>query len=87
MGRHIDGHAPNIGGKVGAVIEIEPAQEILVGLAVTRMLGNDQAGHHFQRLAGTENRHAGQTLTGDHALTTRCRNPFQILRLGPDLDG
>ncbi len=52
MGRHVDRHAVDPGREVGTVIEIEAAEEVLVGLAVTRMLGHDDAGdvlEHFGR--------------------------------------
>ena len=51
MGRHVDGHAVDGDGEIGAVVEIEAAQKILVGFALAGMLGDDQAGHGFQRLA------------------------------------
>ena len=48
MGAHVDRHAVDRDGKIGAVIEIESAQEILIGLPVSAVLGDDQAGHHFE---------------------------------------
>ena len=52
MGRHVDGHAVDLDGEIGAVVEIEAAQKILVGFAFAGMLGDDQSRHHLQRLAG-----------------------------------
>ena len=57
MGRHVDRHAVDLDGEIGAVVEIEAAQEILVGFAFAGMLGDDQAGHDLQRLAGARERH------------------------------
>ena len=51
MGRHVDGHAVDLDGEIGAVVEVEATQEILVGFALAGVLGDDQAGHDFQRLA------------------------------------
>ena len=36
------------------MVKVEAAQEILVGLALSGMLGDDQAGHDLQRLAGPQ---------------------------------
>ena len=54
MGRHVDGHAVDLDGQIGAVVEIEAAQKILVGFALAGMLGDDQPGHGLQRLAGPQ---------------------------------
>ena len=56
MGRHVDGHAVDADGEIGAVVEIEAAQKILVGFAFAGMLGDDQPRHHLQRLAGAGER-------------------------------
>ena len=45
MSWHVDGHAVYFDGKIGAVVKVEAAQEILVGLTLSGMLGDDQAGH------------------------------------------
>ncbi len=52
VGAHVDRHAVDRDGEIGAVVEIEAAQEILVGLAVAAVLGDDQAGHDFKRFGG-----------------------------------
>ena len=57
MGRHVDGHAVHFDGEIGAVIKIEAAQEILVGLTLSGMLGDNQAGHDLKRLAGPQEGH------------------------------
>ena len=51
MCRHVDRHAVDGDGEIGAVIEIEAAQEILVGFAFAGMLGDDQARHRLKQLA------------------------------------
>ena len=57
MGRHVDGHAVDPDREIGAVVKVEAAQEILVGLALAGVLGDDQAGHGFKRLAGPQEGH------------------------------
>ena len=42
------------GGEVGAVVEVEAAQEILVGLAVAAVLGDDEARHDLEHFAGAQ---------------------------------
>ena len=44
-------HAIDECGEVGAMVEIESAQEILVRLAVATVLGRDQAGHHLEHFS------------------------------------
>ena len=51
VGRHVDRHAVDADGQIGAVVEIEAAQKILVGFALAGMLGHDQPRHHLQRFA------------------------------------
>ena len=43
--------------EIGAVVKVEAAQEILVGLTLSGMLGDDQAGHDLKRLAGPQEGH------------------------------
>src|SRR5690348_15598909 len=50
MTGQIDRHTIYKGRKIRAVIEIEPTQEILIGLAITAMLGSDHAGNKFNEL-------------------------------------
>ena len=65
MSRHVDGHAVYFDGEIGAVVKIEAAQEILIGLTLSGMLGDDQAGHDLQRLADTRERHGVHLLAGE----------------------
>ena len=50
--RHVDRHAVHVGREVGAVVEVEAAQEVLVGLAVAAVLRDDQPGHDLEHFAG-----------------------------------
>ena len=54
MGRHVDGHAVDLDGEIGAVVEIEAAQKILVGFAFAGMLGDDQPGTTSSASPGRE---------------------------------
>ena len=65
MSRHVDGHAVDFDGEIGAVVKVEAAQEILIGLTLSGMLGDDQAGHDLQRLAGTHERHCVHLLAAE----------------------
>src|SRR3569623_1733549 len=67
MSGHIDGHAVNAGGNVGAVVEIERAQEILVGLALAGMLRHHQARHGLQHRARPQPRPRLQLIVADVA--------------------
>ena len=69
------------------LIEIEAAQEILVRLPVTGVLGDDQPGHHFAHFARPLQRNGRQTLPGNDPLAAGHRQAFQIFRLGANLDG
>ena len=51
VARKVDRHAVDRGGEIGAVIEIETAQEELVGLPIPAVLRDDQAGHGLEDLA------------------------------------
>ena len=55
MGAHVDRHVVDRDRKIGAVIEIVAAQEILVGFAFATVLRHDQSGHgleNFPRARG-----------------------------------
>ena len=54
MAAGIDRHPGNKSSEVGAMIKVEAAQKILVSLAFTTMLGDDQTRHKFQHLAGAQ---------------------------------
>ena len=69
--RHVDRHAVHEPGKIRAVIEIEPAQKILVRLARTGMLRGDDAGYVFDQLAGSRNRQVFEIGIADRSLRAR----------------
>ncbi|MPN56411.1 hypothetical protein SDC9_204099 [bioreactor metagenome] len=81
---HVDRHAQDVGGEVAAVVEIETAQEILVGFAVAGVLGDDHAGHGFQRFGRTQQRPVGQLPGGDRALGGRVGDTGQVALAAAD---
>ena len=54
VGRHVDRHPAGRDGEIGAVVEVEAAQEILVRLAAAGVLGGDGAGHGLDKLSGAQ---------------------------------
>ena len=48
---HVDRHAGHRGGEIRPMVEVEAAQEVLVGFAVTAVLRDDQAGHSLQQFS------------------------------------
>jgi hypothetical protein len=48
VGRHVNRHVVDLGCKVGAVIRIKRAQEVLVRFAFTGVLRDDESGDVFQ---------------------------------------
>ena len=70
--------------KIGAVIQIEGAQEVLIGFALARMLGDDQPGNIFEQRGGPQ-----QGLT-QHLLlahVARRRGTHRAQTGGDDRDG
>ena len=70
--------------EVGAVVEIEAADEILVRLAVARVLGDDDAGHHLEQLAAAEDRPGGEFLLAGLAFRGGGRLADEAFRLADD---
>ena len=54
--RQVKRHIVEEYGEIRAVVEIEAAQEILVGLAAAGVLRDDDAGHRLQDFSRTKNR-------------------------------
>ncbi len=55
MTTKVQRHVLEIGGEIGSVIEIESAQEILVGFARARMLGGNQTGNDLEKFHHSKN--------------------------------
>ena len=65
--------------EVGAVIEIEAAQEVLVGLSGSAVLRRDQAGNRFEHLGGAQQRAALDLRIPDGTLARRVRDADEIV--------
>ncbi len=72
-------HVVDVGREVGAVVEVEAAQEVLVRLAAARVLGGDQAGDDFEQLGHAEQGAHGQVGAADGALARRGRLADEVL--------
>ena len=69
--REIERHVIEIGGEIRAVVEIETAQEVLVGFPAARMLGNNHARHSFHNFSHAQNRARLKLLRPDSPLRGR----------------
>ena len=74
-------------GEVGAVVEVEAAQEILVGLAAARMLRGDQAGDDFEQFADALQRAGVEIGAPDMALRSSVGDADEVLRTPINDDG
>jgi hypothetical protein len=83
---HIDRHAHHVGGKIAAVVEIETAQKILVGLAVAGVLGDDHAGNGFEYFGWAQQRAVGELLGGHRAFGGRIGDAGQVMGAAADGD-
>ena len=83
---HVGRHAVDERGEVGAVVEVVAAQEILVRLAIARVLGDDHAGHGLQHFAGPQQRQVGQPFAPHRALRRGVGRPDAVLVVRRDLD-
>ena len=80
MGAHVDRHVVEPDIDIGAMVEIEAAQEILVGLALAAMLGDDQPRHDLERFAHAIDGLLLDLLTGDHPLRRGVRREKRSVR-------
>ena len=78
--RHVHRHACDRGREVGAVIEVEAAQVVLVGLAFAAVLADDDARDRFENFAGSHDWTRLELTRGDRALAGRLRDPDEVLR-------
>jgi hypothetical protein len=76
VGRQVDGDAVDRAGEIGAVIELEATQVILVRLPLAAVLADDETGDVFENLARPQDR-----LVDDLRLVDR---PFGACRRSPD---
>jgi hypothetical protein len=83
---HVYGNAVDAGREVRAVIEIETAQKILIGLAVTAVLGHDESGDRLEQLARTQHRPRLELGARDRALRRRFHVTDELASLRGDDD-
>jgi len=69
VGRHVHRQPIDPHGEVGAVVEVEAAQEILVRLALTTVLGGDEAGRELKQLGRARYRTLRELIRQHDALT------------------
>ncbi len=86
VARQVQRHAVQRGREVRAVVKIETAEEILVGLARARVLGRGQARYGLDQLARTQQRPHGEVGVGDAALAGRRRAAEVVGAATPDRD-
>ena len=86
MADHIGRHAHHRRREIAAMVEIEAAQEVLVGLAVAGVLGNDHAGDGFQRFCRPQQGAVGQLPAADGPFGGAVGNAGQVLFAAADGD-
>lgn len=80
----VDRHVVHLGGEIGAVVKVERAQEVLLGLPFIRVLGDDQAGHVLEHGSGPEQRLAGEAcgrMQPDRTKRDRIEFSFRMVRM------
>ena len=75
----IDRDAVHEDGEIGAMIEVEAAQEVLVGLPRAAVLRDDDAGDGLEDFGGARQRAAGELLTAHGALGRGIGDAEQIV--------
>ncbi len=76
---HVHRHAVHVGGEVGAVVQVEAAQEVLVGLAAAAVLRDDHARHELQHLGGSQGGPVGQQARVEAALAGGVRAAHRMV--------
>ena len=80
MGTHVDRLVVERDIDIGAMVEIEAAQELLVGLALAAMLGDYQPRHDLERFAHAIDGLLLDLLTGDDPLRGGVRREKRPVR-------
>ena len=84
---HVERHALDARLEVGAVIEVEAAHEVLVRLALARVLRDDDAGHRLQQLALARDRPRAEIRRADAPFRRAARGADQVVEAADDLHG
>ncbi|CAI8847344.1 protein of unknown function [Methylococcus capsulatus] len=86
VGRQVHRHPVDPGGEVGAVVQVEAAQEILVGLAGAAVLRGQHAGHDLDQFAHPQQGPVLELVLAHHPLRGRLRQTYQVGLAPYDLD-
>ena len=81
--RHVHRNARHRGGEVRSMIEVEAAQVELIGLPLTTVLADHDAGDGFEDFAGAHDRPHGELARRDRALACRLRDAQPGCLRGP----
>ena len=79
-------HAVERGEEVGAVVEVETAEEVLVRLSGSAVLRDDETRHELQHLARSQDRPIFHQLASDRACARGFGAPDCVLVVRRDLD-
>jgi hypothetical protein len=79
VGGQVHGHPVDIDREIRAVVEIEPAREVLVRLSAARMLGDDESGNGFEDFPIPQERPVFKLVDADRALGRRIGDTDQIV--------
>ena len=91
MAAHIHWHEIEAGHEIGAVVEVESTQEVLVGLAAATVQGDHHTGHGFKDFTGSDYLAAAayyfnflndNLMSIQDGVTTRCENCSQRASVG-----
>ncbi len=77
--RQVQRHIVEENGEIRAVVEIEAAKKILVGLAAAGVLGDDEAGNRLQNFSRTKNRTIFDFLCAHRSLGSGFGNTDKVI--------
>ncbi len=84
VGRTIDRHVVDEVGEIGSVVEVEAADQVLIGFAFAGMDRDDEAGDAFEQLARPHYRPQRDFLFRDVALASGGSGAEQVCARGSD---
>jgi hypothetical protein len=86
VGAHVHRHGVDRGGEIGAVVEVEPPEKVLLGLAAARVLGCHQARYELQQVAAAQQRTSVELRAADRPLRRGDRFPDEVQAATRDND-
>ena len=84
--RHVDRHALEPRLEIGAVVEVEAANEVLIRFAVSGVLRDDQSRDGLEQLAFSRHRTKPEVRCADVSLRCGRRHSHQVVRAARDLN-